>query len=185
MLCEARGYDLEYIENRLRVRLDWARRELPPRRQLAGTVAYEHLTAIMSDDMLAHPDVLEGADPEIARLWRWHGIEETEHKSVAFDVHELVGGTVRERRVALLFNTFYFFKDAIGITRYMLRADGHHWAVREWLSGLNFLFGKPGVMRRCFFSYLSFYRKRFHPWNDDNRHLIEAWQSEQDVARQA
>ena len=178
-LCRLRGYDLDRIEKRLHNRLAWARSELSPIRQLAGTVAYEHLTAIMANDMLRHPDAMEGADSAVAELWRWHGVEETEHKSVAFDVYCAVGGDLRGRRIALLMNTWFFFKDAFGILIYMLKADGKHLRISEWMSGLNFLFGKPGVLRRCVFGYFSFYRRRFHPWNDDNRYLVDDWSKQQ------
>ena len=79
LLCEQRGYDLDRFERPLRDRMAWAYRELTARRRLAGTVASEHLTAIMADDMLAHQDALSGADPHVAALWQWHGVEETEH----------------------------------------------------------------------------------------------------------
>ena len=178
-LCAARGYDLDLIEKRLRDRLDWVRERFSARRQLAGTVAYEHLTAVMAHELLTNPAVTAGADEEIIRLWRWHAVEETEHKSVAFDVYTAVGGTARERRMAMFMNTWYFFKDAFGIVRVMLKADGKLWSAREWLSGLNFLFGKPGFLRRCFIPYCRFYRSAFHPWDHDNRAVIEAWKSNQ------
>ena len=178
-LCSLRGYDLEKIEKPLRRRREWANKNLSPRRHLAGTCAFEHLTAIMAHDMLTHDDVLWGADPAIAELWRWHGIEETEHKSVAFDVYLVVGGTLRERRIALLMNSWYFFKDVFRILFHMLKVDGRHRNLREWLSGLNFLFGKPGILRRPVFKYFSFFRKRFHPWNHDNRYIIDDWSEQQ------
>lgn len=174
-LCESRGYDLEHIEKRIVERLDWARRELSAHRRLAGTVAYEHITAILADDLLRHDDVLRDANPVLAELWRWHAVEETEHKSVAFDVYCAVGGRLRQRRVALLMNTLFFFKDTFRIARYMLKVDGKNRSLRVWLSGLNFLFGKPGFLRRCARQYFSFYGRRFHPWNHDNRELIDHW----------
>ena len=175
MLCEARGYDLEVIEAPLRERDEWGRATFTPRRQLAGTVALEHLTAIMADDLLSHDDIMKNANPALAELWRWHAIEETEHKSVAFDVYMAVGGNTRERRIALIMNTWFFFKDVFPIVWRMLKWDGKHRSPRVWLSGLNFLFGKPGFLRRITFSYLKFFSKRFHPWQRDNRHLIDAW----------
>lgn len=183
-LCRLRGYDLEKIEKRLIDRLTWVRSNLSAKRQLAGTTAYEHLTAIMADDMLSHDDVMRGADPAVAELWRWHGVEETEHKSVAFDVYLAVGGNVRVRRVALFMNSWYFFKDVFGILGYMLKFDGKHTHVREWLSGLNFLFGYPGVLRRLTFKYFSYFRKRFHPWDHDNRDLIVQWTKQQSLQEQ-
>jgi len=177
-LCRLRGYDLAKIEQRLVDRLAWVRENLSPTRQLAGTTAYEHLTAIMADDMLRRIDAMDGADPSVAELWRWHGIEETEHKAVAFDVYLAIGGTAGERRLALLMNSWYFFKDTFGILGYMLKVDGRHTSIKEWLSGLNFLFGYPGILRRLLFKYLRYFRKGFHPWDDDNRILIERWTKE-------
>jgi len=176
LLCEQRGYDLDRFERPLRERMAWAYREFSARRRLAGTVASEHLTAIMAHDMLKHKDALSGADPHVAALWQWHGVEETEHKAVAFDVFIAVGGTVRERRQGLIMNTFFFFRDTFRILCLMLKHDGKLWSLREWLSGFKFLFIKPGVLRRVFFAYLHFYKKDFHPWQHDNRELIAEWE---------
>ena len=175
-LCELRGYDLERFEKNERARMDWAYRELSPRRRLAGTVANEHLTAIMAHDMLSRDDALDNADPEIAALWRWHGVEETEHKAVAFDVHLAVGGTVSERRHALILNTFFFFKDTMRNLCIMLKHEGKLWSLREWGTGLKYLFIKPGMLRRVFPAWLRFFRRDFHPWQIDNRELIDEWE---------
>ena len=178
-LCELRDYSLERFEKHERERMAWAYRELSARRRLAGTVANEHLTAIMAHDMLTHDDVLAGVDPDMAQLWRWHGIEETEHKAVAFDVFLAVGGTVAERRQALLMNTFFFFKDTFRNLCIQLQQQGKLWSVREWATGLKYLLIKPGVLRRVFRAWLRFFRKDFHPWQHDNRELIDAWEREQ------
>lgn len=178
-LCELRGYSLERFEKNERERLAWAYRELSPRRRLAGTVANEHLTAIMANDMLTHDDVLAGADTGIAELWRWHGIEETEHKAVAFDVFTAVGGTVGERRQALALNTFFFFKDTFRNVCIMLRQAGKLWSVREWASGFKYLFVRPGILRRVAGAWFRFLRKDFHPWQIDNRDLVVEWERQQ------
>lgn len=177
-LCELRGYDLDAMEEPSRRRQDWVRRNMSRRRQLAGTVAAEHITAIMADAMLRNANTMRGADPLIAELWRWHGVEETEHKSVAFDVYAAVGGNTKERRQALLFSTWYFFKDTFHNMRLMLRHDGKSKSV-VWLRGLNFLFGRPGILRRIIPDYLAYYRRDFHPWQIDNRDLIDDWSREE------
>ena len=179
LLCKLRGYDLDAIEAPIRDRIAWVMQNLEQRRRLAGTAANEHLTAIMAHDMLSRRDALKGADRQVARLWLWHGVEETEHKAVAFDVFVAVGGTTSERRRALLFSTWFFLKDTFRITRLMLAKDGKHRSLREWLSGMNFLFIYPGVLRRIFFPFLRFLRKSFHPWQHDNRSLLEEWTKEQ------
>lgn len=178
MLCELRGYDLERIERDERARIDWAYRELTARRRLAGTTASEHLTAILANEMLTNSSNMAGADPRIASLWLWHGIEETEHKAVAFDVHVAVGGTIRERRHALILNTFFFLKDTLRNLCIMLQKDGHLWSIRVWASGFKFLFVSPGILRRVRKPWLRFMRKDFHPWQHDNRHLIVEWEQQ-------
>ena len=178
ILCEQRGYDLARFERPLRNRMAWAYRELTARRRLAGTVASEHLTAIMANDMLTYRDALSGADPQVASLWLWHGVEETEHKAVAFDVFIAVGGTIGERRQALLMNTFFFFRDTLRNLCIMLKNDGKLWSLHEWLSGFKYLFIKPGILRRVFPAYVRFYRKDFHPWQYDNRELIAEWEQD-------
>ncbi len=178
MLCELRGYDLARIERNERERIDWAYRNLPARQRLAGTTASEHLTAILANEMLTNRQSIQGADPGIASLWLWHGIEETEHKAVAFDVHVAVGGTIRERRRALLLNTFFFLKDTFRNICIMLQKDGKLWSVREWASGFKYLFLTPGILRRVFVPWLRFLRKDFHPWQHDNRDLVNAWEHE-------
>jgi predicted metal-dependent hydrolase len=165
--------------------MEWAYRELSAIRRLAGTVASEHLTAIMAHDMLTRKDSLIDADKQIANLWEWHGVEETEHKAVAFDVYIAVGGTAQGRRVAMIHSTIFFFKDTFRNLVIMLQNDGKLWSPRVWLSGLNFLFVRPGVLRRMFIPWLKFFRKSFHPWQNDNRTLVEEWQKEEEHTRSA
>jgi len=179
LLCRLRDYDLDRFEKNERERMAWAYRELSAHRRLAGTVANEHLTAILANDMLSHGDALIGADPGIAELWRWHGVEETEHKAVAFDVFTAVGGTVSQRRLALLLNTFFFLKDTMRNLCIMLQQQGKLWSIREWSAGFRFLFVKPGILRRIAGDWLRFFRSDFHPWQIDNRNLIRKWESEQ------
>jgi len=52
---------------------------------LAATMALEHFTAMMAHEFLARPEHFAGADAQVAALWRWHAIEEIEHKAVAYD----------------------------------------------------------------------------------------------------
>ena len=70
----------------MRTRMN-AMRQRGPRAMLLATIALEHFTAILADLFLVRaPHLIDGAPPELVRLWRWHAMEETEHKAVAFDV---------------------------------------------------------------------------------------------------
>ena len=59
--------------------------------KLAMTVGVEHFTATFGENVL-EGRLLRGVDGAIGDLWRWHCMEELEHKSVAFDVFEAVDG---------------------------------------------------------------------------------------------
>ena len=48
-------------------------------------MALEHFTAIFAHELLADPRHLAAAEPEAQAMWRWHAIEEIEHKGVAYD----------------------------------------------------------------------------------------------------
>ncbi|MFT6593392.1 MAG: putative metal-dependent hydrolase, partial [Zhongshania sp.] len=64
----------------------------PKSAQLAGTIALEHLTAILANMVLSEPRSLAGSEPRYAAIWKWHALEETEHKAVAYDVYQQVLG---------------------------------------------------------------------------------------------
>ncbi|CAD5108665.1 metal-dependent hydrolase [Zestomonas carbonaria] len=177
----ALGYDVDYLERGLQRRLAFVRKYLSPELQLAATTSVEHLTAIMADAVLKNPRWLDGADPAMARLWRWHALEETEHKAVAFDVYQTVCGSPWLRRRAMLQSTFFFTRDTFKGLVHMLKRDGLLWNWRVWRDGLRWMWGKDGIFRELVKVYLDFYRRDFHPWQHDNLYLVERYRREFDA----
>ncbi|GHC36301.1 metal-dependent hydrolase [Streptomyces cinnamoneus] len=61
--------------------------------RLSVIAAVEQFTAVLGDWVL-HAEALDraGSDPVMLDLLRWHGAEEVEHRSVAFDMYEHCGG---------------------------------------------------------------------------------------------
>lgn len=72
--------------------------------RLSAIAAIEHFTAVLGDWILNRSGALDldGADPAMLDLLRWHGAEEVEHRSVAFDVFEDVSGNYVQRVIAML-----------------------------------------------------------------------------------
>ena len=149
-------------------------RERGPMAMLGATIALEHFTAMMADSFMRDDGLFENTDPEMKRLWQWHALEETEHKAVAFDVFQTVtqAWTPLQRyrlrvRIMVLISIMF----TRNITRYassLLVADGMKpGAARAKV--LWFLFGTPGLFRRCAREYWAWYRPAFHPWDHDNR----------------
>ncbi|TRX74206.1 metal-dependent hydrolase [Pseudomonas mangiferae] len=172
------GYDVGRLEARAQRRIRFTQRTLSPQRQLAATVALEHLTAIMADALLAKPQYLAGADPALVRLWRWHALEETEHKAVAFDVYQQVCGDRALLRRAMRMATWFFLLDTFRGLAHMLARDGLAWNWRVWRDGLRFLWGRDGFFRSLLGAYRDFFRPGFHPWQHDNRPLMQRTRDE-------
>jgi predicted metal-dependent hydrolase len=59
----------------------------------------------------------------------------------------------------------------------LLRQDGIT-GPRAWLGLLWFMWVRPGMMRRVFRAWAVFFLPGFHPWNEDDRHLIKRYEAE-------
>ena len=173
--CRQRGYDLDELEAPFLGGVEWGRDNVSPLGQLAVTVALEHLTATLAAALLEHrTPSLAGADPRVAEVWRWHAAEETEHRSVAFEVYSRVGGCPKRLRKTLWPVTVNFLRDNFRAVRAMLRRDGHGEIV--FVRGLWQLFGWPGILRRVVPTWAAFRRRGFDPGESDGEALLALWE---------
>jgi predicted metal-dependent hydrolase len=165
---QASGYDAAGMETRLQRQIQ--RLKAPPLFQLCVTCACEHFTAIMSHAMLSDDRSFEGADPEMASLWRWHALEETEHKAVAYDVYQAVCTNAFAgyllRSVVMLLTTMSFWFHALTNMVHMVRRDKAMTDWGGWLALWRYLLGRPGIARRMLIPYLAYFKPGFHPWSD-------------------
>jgi uncharacterized protein len=159
------------------LRHPFARRVLSPMNRLAITVALEHFTAIMADELLRNPAYSDLMDPEHAKIWLWHAVEETEHKAVAFDVYRAVGGGYVRRAVVMQITTFLFAVASVRLLAGLLAKDGKRPAPGSFGKFLDLAFGSPGFFRKVFPSWLDYFRPGFHPWQRDNSDLIANWKA--------
>ena len=172
------GYDVSALENRVDARLKLLRSK-GKIAGLAGTIALEHITAVFAREVLSNPRHMAGSDPEIAKLWRWHCIEEIEHKGVAYDAWLHVTrdwSPVRRwwlRSKVMLFITRRFLWDRLVGMMELLAQDGIS-GPRALLAAFWFGLARPGMIRGILQGWVAFFRPNFHPWDHDERHLIEA-----------
>jgi len=147
-------------------------RWLPARMRLGATVFLEHLTATGAHTLFAAPWVADLMHPEMARFWRWHAVEELEHKAVAFDLLREVGGGYLLRvfsaiaAVALL--AFPFDR----MVRRMIRDAGEPITkeMRREARALNRKIG--GAQLRMLGQY---FKPGFHPWDCDDEPHLRGW----------
>lgn len=174
-LLQSQGYSgIARINNIMRKFLEWAVPRFP-RLCLASTAALEHLTAILARRLLSDPERWTGRmDPRMAPLWQWHALEEAEHKAVAYDVLMQVAPSFGLRCGALASSTVGLCFEMLARAAYMLWKDGLFFRLSSWTSGWRFLFGDHGFLRGLGADYWSWYRRDFHPCQQDDGPLIEA-----------
>lgn len=176
-MLKGRGYPVDAWESRVEWILGQVRKRMSPKRQLAVTCALEHFTAVMAVLVLKEPRTLEGADPRLAELWRWHAAEEHEHKAVAFDVYQAVGGNYRARCIVMFILTLSFSLRVFEHQCRLMHQEGILFSPREWWALARFLFLRRGALPSLLGPYLSYYRPSFHPWEDDSSDLVERWKA--------
>ena len=179
--AERAGYDLSKLEARVRERLSITKSR-PPIVNVAATMALEHFTAILAHELLKNPTHLEGADPEAANLWRWHSVEEIEHKGVAYDTwlwatrHWPRWKRWKVKAKIMLLVTRNFVVDRTAGSLELRRQDGVT-GVRAWSMLLWYLWVRPGMFRKIAGAWLKFFLPGFHPWNEDDRYLLRAYEA--------
>lgn len=169
-VAETCGFDLAPIAEDSRRHLAIAEKKSPERR-LATTLALEHFTAIFAREVLSNPQHLAFLDPQSRQMWRWHALEEIEHKAVAFNVFEAITAEWSPlRRWATRSWALIDGLARVGAVmwRGMRRLQPQK---SRWLL-LAYLFVSPGPVRAIALDLLSFFRPGFHPNDHDDTALI-------------
>ena len=172
----AHGYDISRLDAEVD-RLLARARKAPPIVSLAATMALEHLTAIIAHEVLVNRAHFAGADPEAAAMWRWHAVEEIEHKGVAYDTwlhatrHWSRFRRWRVKTLVALIVTWQFFRGRTRGVLDLLAQDGLR-GPRLWARLLWYALGQPGMSRKIMLAWAGFFLPGFHPWNRDDRALI-------------
>lgn len=177
LLCQQRGYDLKELESVYLNRIEASKNDpkITNRVMLASTVAVEHFTASFGESFL-QGKLVKNVEGPLGDLWRWHSLEELEHKSVAFDVYRQIGGDNKMRTTVMRLSMMTLFWDVMKVAIKILRHDQQLWKWKTVKSMAKFLFSKQGFIRIHVPAYKAFFRDDFHPWDIDNRPLLEHWQ---------
>jgi len=174
-LIDQCGYSTGFIGDRLKNRVEYLKKIISQKRQLAATLALEHYTASLAHLILTDKSILEGIHPEIHKIWNWHAMEEIEHKAVAFDVYTAIGGGYFTRISEMLVVSVFFFSDLFANMIYFLNKDGKLFHLPTLAKAFAFFWIGPGIFRKLVPLFLEYFSPRFHPWNRNNSRLLADW----------
>ena len=174
------GYPTKRFERITKKGLEIRERILSPKSNLAATAALEHFTATLAEVILREDRARdEFVSPEVRTLFSWHALEETEHKSVAFDVFQHVCGDQRVRVWTMYGIHVGFLLGMVLQVGLSILLDGD--ARRRPLKTLRSLRGlrthvffQRDVQRRL----RDYHRADFHPDDHDTVELLDHWRQE-------
>jgi predicted metal-dependent hydrolase len=155
--------------------VDWTSSDLRSAVAMAG----EHFLGEIGNAILSQPELLDGVDSRVARLFRWHGYEEVEHKAVLFDAFHAVHGHglyPYAVRIAGLWIAVALLALALPSASYRILASaGAAQDLRAWRGLIRFVFGRGGMLRGRWRAVAAYHHRDFHPWQylDNRRFLLE------------
>lgn len=170
------GYPTARIDRMVHRRLKAAERRFSPLTRLAVTAALEHFTAVFAETLLAdeRAQALLGST-EVRSLLLWHAIEESEHRSVAFDVYRAVGGS-ETRRIRTMRAIRFSFPFAVTLHSVVsLLGDRAAYHPVRLVRSFVALRHSPFLTRVVFRRLRAYTRPGFHPDDHDNSALLEHW----------
>lgn len=153
----------------------WLIDRLPARFRLACTAQAEHLTALLAEEILAGEPFRARMDPELVEMWLWHALEELEHKSVSYDVYDVVGNRRLERLLAEPVLLATVGVAALGGWAYLLASTGTWRRPADLRRGVGLLFGSDGLVGSIWSKLTQFREADFHPARHDTTALERHW----------
>lgn len=146
--------------------------------KLAYSAGFETMTMGITEWLVSDRDALFGdADPTVSSFVLWHMVEETEHKSVAFDVYQSVHGSYLLRIVGLVWGSLHVGWLSRRAYISMLRKDGRWGSLRSrlrlWKMVARFFVKAGGAM-------LEALSPTYHPDKVTDPEWVARWQSKFD-----
>ena len=169
------GYPTRFVDD-LTGRVMGMMQRLPNSVQLAITAAAEHFTSVLAEQIL-HDDPFSDQDlPEdVQALFRWHALEECEHKSVAYDVFrdQVDSEVIRLATMHALTSMLgvLVLASLLGTVITDRRARNPLRLARSLLNLRN----SPFARRKIAVRLLEYNRPFFHPDDRDTEQLVERW----------
>jgi predicted metal-dependent hydrolase len=142
-----------------------AHKDLTHKQQLAVTCALEHFTATIANQLMKREDI-NGLmiDPMMRKMWLWHAVEESEHKSVCYDAYQRLYKNSYGTRASFMMLAWSILALVLVEQQVRLMAkDKQLLNFPSWRRGMWTLFGYKGFLSELAVPLLDYFRPGFHP----------------------
>jgi len=169
----AHGIDIDYFHRRVGKLLKFGHKILSHKQQLAVTCALEHFTATIAAQLMKRTDWNERMnDPVMRKMWLWHAIEESEHKSVCYDAYQRLFKNTYATRSGAMVVAMVILAAVVADQQVRLMAkDGQLFNIKSWARGMWGLFGYKGFLTEVMPELFDYFRPGFHPEDHDSEAL--------------
>ena len=154
--------------------------------RLGIIAAIEHYTAFLGQWVLDAPLDVAGADPTMLDLLRWHGAEEVEHRSVAFDLFMHLDGRYTRRVRSMAAVTPVLAWMFLRGTKFLMRNDPATPGKASFRAYRKA--AKKGLLptgRQLRQEVLPYFRKSYHPTETGNTEQAVAYLASSPAAQAA
>ncbi len=175
---QAMGFPTHLVDRRTKAGLALLNKTAPKSVQLAVTAALEHYTATFAEVILTDDDARnEFRSEEVRDLFTWHAMEETEHKSVAYDVFQAVSGNHTVRVGTMMAVPLGFLLAMTVSVLHSVALDREARKPRTFLRSVAKLRHHPFFGRQVRRRLWDYNRRDFHPDDHDTDELMHRWRS--------
>ncbi|MQY07856.1 hypothetical protein ACRB68_59580 [Actinomadura sp. RB68] len=175
----ALGYPTPLVDRLTRYVFGLTEKSVPRNVQLAVTAALEHYTATLAEVLLTDPDAQKlFGDDEIRTMFLWHALEEVEHKAVAFDVYQVIGGGPLLRAWTMRLVSLSFVGSISFSAALSMALDPAAYDPRRLLPSVVRLRRSPWLRRDTLRRIQDYQRADFHPGDRETAALVARWSDE-------
>jgi predicted metal-dependent hydrolase len=170
------GYPTRFVDSTTGAAMGLFQRFLPESVQLAITAAAEHFTSVLAEQILEDDSFADQDLPEhVKDLFRWHALEECEHKAVAYDVYDQCVGSEVIRLATMHALTGLLGAVALGSLLGSVITDRAARNPLRFIGSLLNLRNSPFARRKIALRLLEYNRPGFHPDDRDTEELVARW----------
>lgn len=159
------GYPVRHILKLIRMGYRFINKCFTRRTRLAMSACLEHMTAVIATYGFDNELMTENVS-DVYDLFIWHAYEELNHRALAYDLYQHLGGRYWVRCLSMVYISFIFILGVAGIQSLLVLYDlvaRKGGRFRHYMSAFKFFFARRGLIWGSLKHYASFYHLNYLP----------------------